>query len=352
MEKIVISTSEVAETAPLPEGPSRLEPNLPSPVAWWAKLAMWPLVLVLPLLCLIAIILRFAMRGLPPRTRYAWTGFLATLLTTSGLVTCTAVILFVSLVPPPSFVSKNLAELDEKNDFPHLPAPTAISAKDVSQELKPLVAVIAPTHRSWFNGRDIASGSFGAGSLLQASSAGYLFVTARHVISGSFGGVTDQDLHALVAMASGTWAGAEVVAQHEYLDLLLLWLPRGSGHSDFYQPLATSNDVSQGENIFVIGHPEGLRFSLSTGVIARTDPHTIQMTAPASPGNSGGPVFDDKGNLVAIVTSVIDKHNDPNAENINFAVRADALLDDSGWKFFGNGRQRLLDFQARSKQTK
>jgi S1-C subfamily serine protease len=352
MEKIVISTAEVADTAPLSEGPSRLEPKLPPPVAWWAKLAMWPLVLALPALCLIAIILRFAMRGLPPRTRSAWTEFLATLLTTSGLVTCAAAILFVSLVPPPSFVSRSLAELDEKTDFPHLPAPVAMSAKDVSQELKPLVAVIAPTHRSWFHDRDIASGSFGAGVLLQATSAGYLFVTARHVMSGSFRQAGKDDLHGLVAMASGTWAGAEVVAQHQYLDLLLLWLPRESGHGEFSQPVANASAVTQGESIFVIGHPEGLRFSLSTGVISRTDPRTIQMTAPTSPGNSGGPVFDDKGNLVAIVTSVIDKNNDPNAENINFAARADALLEDSGWQFYGAGHQRLIDFQARLKPTR
>lgn len=351
MEKIVISPAEVAETAPLPEGPTRLEPKLPPAVAWWAKLAMSPLALALPLLCVIAIVLRFAMRGLPPRTRYAWTGFLATLLTASGLLTCAAALLFVSLVPPPSFVSRSLPELDEKTDFPHLPVAAAMSARDISQELKPLVAVISPSYRSWFHDRDIASGSFGAGALLQVTSAGYLFVTARHVMSGSYREAGKNELHALVAMASGTWAGAEVVAQHQDLDLLLLWLPRESGHGEFSQPVATGNEVAQGENVFVIGHPEGLRFSLSTGVISRTDQSTIQMTAPVSPGNSGGPVFDDKGNLVAIVTSVVDKNNDPNAENINFAVRADSLLEDSGWKFVGAGKQRLIDFQAHWKQA-
>jgi len=350
MEKIVISTAEVAETTLLPEGPARLEPQLPSPVAWWAKLTMWPLALVLPLLCVIAIVLRFAMRGMPPRARHAWTGFLATLLTASGLLTCAAAILFVSLVPPPSFVSRNLVELDEKTDFPHLPASTAMSAKDISHELKPLVAVIAPAHRSWFHDRDLASGSFGAGALLQATSAGYLFVTARHVMSGSFREARKNELNAPVATTSRTWARAEVLGQREDLDLLLLWLPRESGHGEFSQPVASATDVMQGENIFVIGHPEGLRFSLSTGVISRTDDRMIQMTAPASPGNSGGPVFDDKGNLVAIVTSVIDKGNDPNAENINFAVRANAVLESSGWKFFGSGHQRLIDFQTHWKQ--
>ena len=100
------------------------------------------------------------------------------------------------------------------------------------------------------------------------------------------------------------------------------------------------------ENVFVIGHPEGLRFTLSTGIISRTDGSTIQMSAPVSPGNSGGPVFDDKGNLVAIVTSMVDKHGDPNAENLNFSVRADALRQESDWDFAKLGRKHLDDFLA------
>jgi hypothetical protein len=68
------------------------------------------------------------------------------------------------------------------------------------------------------------------------------------------------------------------------------------------------------------------------------------MSAPVSPGNSGGPVFDDRGNLLGIVTSMVDKQGDPNAENLNFAVRADALLEDSDWEFVSFGRRRLADY--------
>jgi hypothetical protein len=57
-------------------------------------------------------------------------------------------------------------------------------------------------------------------------------------------------------------------------------------------------------------------------------------------------VFDDRGELVAIVTSMVDKHGDPNAENLNFAVRADALLDESGWNFNKLGPKHLADYQA------
>ncbi len=113
------------------------------------------------------------------------------------------------------------------------------------------------------------------------------------------------------------------------------------------QPVAKATLASDGENIFVIGHPEGLRFTLSTGIISRMQGSTIQMSAPVSPGNSGGPVFDERGNLVAIVTSMVDKNGDPNAENLNFAVRADALLDDSAWEFTNFGHRRLSDYVVR-----
>jgi hypothetical protein len=78
--KIVISPAEVKETQMFAEQPARLEPKLASAVPAWAKWALAPLVLLLPLLGLVAIVLRVAMRGLPPRTRYGWTSLIATLL--------------------------------------------------------------------------------------------------------------------------------------------------------------------------------------------------------------------------------------------------------------------------------
>jgi S1-C subfamily serine protease len=264
-----------------------------------------------------------------------------------------AVVLLISFAPPPSFVSQSLAELDEKNDFTYLPATSKMSAEEVSEKLKPLVAVISPERRSWFGGQDIASGSFGAGILLQADVSGYLFATARHVIDNSFPtrDPNPKNLGALVAMASGTWAGAQVVARHKYLDLALLWLPRHGGHAEFLQPIAETKEVSEGENIFVIGHPEGLRYTLSTGIISRVSASMLQLTAPVSPGNSGGPVFDDHGKLVAIVTSMVDKNMDPNAENLNFAVRADALLRTADWDYSSGGRSSLAAYVERSAKS-
>ncbi|HUI52447.1 MAG TPA: serine protease [Terriglobales bacterium] len=343
MEKIVIGAGEVAAvTPPPPDQPPRLESNLPPPVSLWAKFALAPLVFILPLLCIVTIILRVAMRGLPPRTRFAWLSYLSTLMIISGMLTFAGAVLSVAFVPLPAIVSQSLDELDSKSSFPELPSAAPLSAKQVSEELKPLVAVITPARRTWFTHNELPSAGFGAGVLLEATAEGYLLVTARHVIDESRflrGGT-----RALVAMASGTWAGADVIARHKNLDLCLIWLPRESGSGEFVQPVEPKKEISEGENIFVIGHPQGLRFTLSTGIISRTDRDAIQLTAPVSPGNSGGPVYDDRGNLVGVVTSMIDRGLSPNAENLNFAVRADAVLDSDHWDFSGDGRKRLNDF--------
>ena len=347
MEKIVISSREVAETSPPPDEPVRLEPKLPPAVPWWAKLALSPLVLFLPLLCLVAVVLRVAMRGLPPRTRFAWTSLVATLLSVSGLITSVAVVLVMTLHPLPSLIGVGLADLDERTEFPALPVIAALSPRQASENLKPLVSVVSPARRTWFTHQVAPSAGFGAGTLLQADSDGYLFATARHVVDGLAWQSDRSDNSVLIAMASGAWGEGQVVARHKVLDLALLWVKRDSGHADFVLPLAASTDVVDGATVFVIGHPEGLRFTLSTGIISRIDGDILQMSAPVSPGNSGGPVFDDKGELVGVVTSMVDRHMDPNAENLNFAVRASALLEQSTWDFAGSGNKRLDDYLAR-----
>jgi S1-C subfamily serine protease len=344
MEKIVISPAEVAETQAPAEQPARLEPKLARVVPRWTEASLVPLVLVLPVLCLVAIVLRVAMRGLPPRTRHGWASFLNTLLITSGLLTSAGTVVVLSFVPLPSVASAGLSELDERTDFPNLPTTGPMSAKDVSENMKSLVAVISPVRRSWFSHQEMPTASFGAGMLLQANAEGYLFVTARHVLDGPAWNIAKSSSRALLAMASGTWGTADVIARHRSLDLLLLWVPRETGQGAFLQPVTKAPPPTEGETVFVIGHPEGLRFTLSTGIISRMNGSTIQMSAPVSPGNSGGPVFVDRGDLVGIVTSMVDKNGDPNAENLNFAVRADALLDDSNWAFAKLGHKHLTDY--------
>ncbi len=340
MDKIVISSGELTDIQPEPEQAVRLEPKLPPAIPLWGRLVPILLVPVLPLLCLVTIILRVALRGQPPRTRHAWTAYLSTLLIISGILTSLGVVVVFSLGPLPSVVSSGLAELDERSEYPRLPKNGTMTGGDASKQLKSLVAVISPAGQSLFGKREILSSSFGAGMLLHANSAGYLFATARHVISTSDWSVAKKP-RALVSLASGVWSGADVIARHQSLDLALIWLPRHSGQGEFVQPVA---EAKEGEGVFVIGHPEGLKFTLSTGIISRLQENVLQMSAPVSPGNSGGPVYDEQGNLVGVVSSTLDKSAQPNAENLNFAVAAKALLHEIGWEFTPEGRQRFQEY--------
>jgi S1-C subfamily serine protease len=339
VDKIVISPNELTEIQQEPGQVPRLEPKIPPAIAWWARLGPILLVPCLPLLCLVTIILRVALRGQPPRTRHAWTAYLSTLLVISGILTSMAVMVVFSLGPLPAVVSSGLSELDERTEYPQLPKAGTMSGADASR-LKSLVAVISPAAESLFSKREILSSSFGAGMLLHANAAGYLFATARHVIGTNDWNVAKKP-RALISLASGVWSGADVIARHATLDLALVWLPRHSGHADFAQPVA---EAKEGENIFVIGHPEGLKFTLSTGIISRLENSTLQISAPVSPGNSGGPVYDEQGSLVGVVSSTLDKSVQPNAENLNFAVSARALLHESGWEFAQGGRERFQEY--------
>ena len=100
----------------------------------------------------------------------------------------------------------------------------------------------------------------------------------------------------------------------------------------------------------MIGHPEGLRYTLSTGIISGLRDDDIQISASVSPGNSGGPVYDGRGNLIGIVSSKFDHNRDANAENLNFAAKSDGFFQILSWSFRGSGQQRLQQYLDAIKQ--
>ncbi len=97
-------------------------------------------------------------------------------------------------------------------------------------------------------------------------------------------------------------------------------------------PYILKKDLSSvGENVFVLGYPlrasMGDEIKLTNGIISsktgfQGDITTYQITAPVQPGNSGGPLFDNKGNLIGIVNA---KHLD--AENVTYAIKSSYLFN-------------------------
>jgi S1-C subfamily serine protease len=343
-DRLVVSSEEIQQVQPAADrdAPPSIVSELPSPVPWWARTGLSVLAFALPLLCVLTIILRIAFRSQPPRVKYAWLSFLSTLLVISGFVTTVGTVLFFSLVPVPAMVNTGLPDLDERAQYPSLPSSTDLTGADVSAKLKALVVVISPAARLW-NRQEGPSAEFGAGVLLSADKDGYLFATANHVVNYSSLGSSPGSVRVLVSTESGVWSKADVVANAPQLDMALLWVRRNAGSAGFVQPVAAARD---GESIFVIGHPEGLKFTLSTGIISGLRDQSIQISAAISPGNSGGPIYDGRGNLVGIVSSKFDNNRDVNAENLAFAARADALLQESNWTFRDNGRQWLSRYIA------
>ena len=83
--------------------------------------------------------------------------------------------------------------------------------------------------------------------------------------------------------------------------------------------------VSVGEKVYVIGSPQGLENTISDGILSgirEVDPKRkiIQITAPVSEGSSGGPVFNDNGEVIGIVTFLIKE-----SQNLNFAMPINVL---------------------------
>ncbi len=80
---------------------------------------------------------------------------------------------------------------------------------------------------------------------------------------------------------------------------------------DIGQPLALAKSMMDvGDAVFTIGNPRGLEVTLSTGIVwaVRSINQTAmcQITAPISPGSSGGPVLNSKAEVIGVSTSYID----------------------------------------------
>ena len=122
---------------------------------------------------------------------------------------------------------------------------------------------------------------------------------------------------------------ASVVASDKFNDLAILKV-EGVSISTIAIPYSIKTSTSEvGEDIFVLGFPltstMGEEIKLSTGVVSsRTgfqgDVSLYQISAPIQPGNSGGPLFDNNGNVIGIVSA---KHK--GAENVGYAIKASYL---------------------------
>jgi S1-C subfamily serine protease len=87
----------------------------------------------------------------------------------------------------------------------------------------------------------------------------------------------------------------------------------------------SNHRVAVGEKVFAIGNPQGLVNTISEGIVSGirgrdTVVPFYQITAPISPGSSGGPVVDEFGRVIGVASLYLE-----GAQNLNFAISVNEL---------------------------
>jgi serine protease Do len=193
----------------------------------------------------------------------------------------------------------------------------AQTVRDVFQKVAPSVVVIRAKGRDVSSGGQTRFAETGSGVLVSADGK---VMTAAHVV------------HAMdeikVEFLRGETVNARVVASEPAADLSLLQLERVPANSKV-APMADSSQVQVGDDVIVVGAPYGLSHSLSVGHIsARWPPNTVYRSMPLAEffqtdavintGNSGGPMFNMKGEVIGIVSHNISKSG--GSEGLGFVV--------------------------------
>jgi serine protease Do len=142
----------------------------------------------------------------------------------------------------------------------------------------------------------------GSGFLIHPD--GYV-ITNDHVVAGERRVSITQFRQDKGELTKENYDNVRIVATGGNVDLALLKI---EGHSNKVfpsVPLGSSQELRQGERVFAIGSPLGLERSVSEGIISLRnriiqDRLHIQTTAEISPGNSGGPLFNYRGQVVGV----------------------------------------------------
>jgi len=143
------------------------------------------------------------------------------------------------------------------------------------------------------------------------------FVTSLHMVKGADSVfVLDNEQNAY---------GARVVVTDSRLDLAILKIEKDADAKFADLPYSFKNTPSDlGEKVFTLGFP-GSEIVYSEGALSSVngggDTAMYQVSVPVNPGNSGGPLFDEAGNVIGIV-----KSKNRAAEATGFAVKSSYLL--------------------------
>ncbi|WP_314901099.1 trypsin-like peptidase domain-containing protein [Actinomyces naeslundii] len=164
-------------------------------------------------------------------------------------------------------------------------------------------------------------------------------ITNNHVVAGAS--------RIQVTLADGRVYDAETTGTDPATDLAVIQLKDAPDNLTVAQ-LGDSDKLTTGQDVMAIGNPLGLSSTVTTGIISALDrpvvnsqgedgsggrssssavyTNAIQIDAAINPGNSGGPLFDEKGRVIGITSSIATMGNSSSGEGgsgsigIGFAI--------------------------------
>ncbi len=164
------------------------------------------------------------------------------------------------------------------------------------------------------------------GSGFTITANGYI-VTNCHVV---------EDSSKITLVREGLEYPATIVAVDKSNDIAILKI----SSSTIPLPLITSRKTKIGNAVYSMGFPnvqlQGLSPKFTSGLISsltglRDDPKHFQISVPIQPGNSGGALVDNRGNVIGVVTAKLSQKAAINttgtiAENVNYALKSSYVL--------------------------
>ena len=161
-----------------------------------------------------------------------------------------------------------------------------------------------------------------SGSGVFISSQGYI-LTNNHVIADTQGDLT-------IVLSDGTQETAKIVGADQYSDIAVL---KTSGKVPAVATLGNSDVLNPGETVIAIGSPLGdFKNTVTVGVVSATGrsidtgngysiDNLIQTDAAINQGNSGGPLVNLAGQVIAINTLIVRNSGAGTvAEGLGFAI--------------------------------
>jgi len=242
------------------------------------------------------------------------------------LTVLVALLLYNALFPAPHPLTTREVNDTVAQALASATPPPAFSAR-VYQVIRPSLVLIQ-TEAPGENGK--VEHGLGSGVVIDDSGD---ILTSLHVVTQA------HDIQ--LTFADGTESSALVMVEQPENDIAVL---RATHPPVLLVPatLGNPNAMRVGDEAFVVGHPFGLYGSMSVGVISGFDrsfqpPDSdqelqglIQIDAAVNPGNSGGPLLNRGGQVIGIVTGIVNPTEQEVFIGIGFAVPINIAISGIG----------------------